>query len=163
MNKEIEKYINEKVEEFRKQLIEEMEKTTKEQEEDEFPKLGEDYWFLHTDGELDYEAWDNMSCDRLRLAIGNVFKTEEEAEFALDKLKVIAELKKFAEPKDTKWDGKERHYFIGWNYKMTGIEINYIYTYKQNIIHFESEEKAKEAIEAVGEDRIKKYYLEVEE
>lgn len=32
----------------------------------------------------------------------------------------------------------------------------------EGVFYFESREKARQAIDAVGEDRIKKYYLEVE-
>lgn len=89
--------------------------------------------------------------------------TKEEAEFALERLKVIHELKQFAEPKNTVWDFTEYHYIICYDY--TGDRINYGCSsiMKYFDINFATEEMARKAVEAVGEDRIKKYYFGVEE
>lgn len=162
MNKEIEKYINEKVEEFRKQLIEEAEKM-EEQKEDVFPKVGDTYWFIESMGIVNNAIWSDSVVDKGNLALNNVFKTKEEAKFAFEKLKVIAELKKFEEPKDREWGNDNKHYFILYDHLKNIIDVTYNYCYSDFNIYFETKEKAREAIEAVGEERIKKYYLEVEE
>ena len=166
MDIEINKMIDEKVEEFRKQLIEETKKLVEEQKQKEkvFLKVGDKYWFISDIGTVSDTRWDNDNVDNQRLALENVFKTAEEAEFALEKLKVIAELKKFAESKDRRWDGVT-NYCIIWDYdKYNGIGIDIVNNirFKHNEIYFESKGKALEAIESVGEERVKKYYLEVE-
>lgn len=133
------------------------------QEESGFwkPETGEMYWFVMDEGKV---AWNNYSnSHNTRYLMGNCFKTEEEAKFAREKLKVIAELKKFAEPKKREWDGCNDHYCIYYYIYEEKIKIDSYTVSKLPIIYFESKEKAIEAIEAVGEDRIKKYYLEVEE
>lgn len=55
----------------------------------------------------------------------------------------------------------ENNYSIHWDYaiKKLGYQENKIL--KQNSVYFASYEKAIDAVRAVGEDRIKKYYLEV--
>ena len=165
MDIEINKMIDEKIEEFRKQLIEEAKKLVEEQKQKEevFPKVRDIYWFVNDCGGVTDTRWDNYVIDNNRLAIGNVFKTEEEAEFALEKLEVIAELRKFAESKDRKWNVRDYHYFINWDCDQAEMFVDSNARWKHNEIYFESKEKAKEAIESVGEERIKKYYLEVKE
>ena len=94
-----------------------------------------------------------------------MFLKKKEAKFAVERLKVIAELKKYAkEFSDEEWLNQSivKHYII-FDYEDHVINIGYVCFTKVSDIYFESEEKAQEAIEAVGEDRIKKYYLGVKE
>ena len=107
--------------------------------------------------------WHNDDNDHNRLRFGNVFLTEEDAKFASERLKVIAELKKYAKKfSDEEWLNQsiEKHYII-FDYEDHVINIGYVCVTKVSDIYFESEEKAQEAIESVGEDRVKKYYLGV--
>lgn len=127
------------------------------------PKEKEGYCFINSCGQVTYDVWSNHCVDNKRYNIGNLFKTEAEATFAIEKLKVIAELKEYEEPKSRAWDGIISHYFIYYDYNREKIAITYNDYYKGGGIYFESEEKARQAIDAIGEDRIKKYYLEVEE
>lgn len=90
-------------------------------------------------------------------------ETKEEAEFEVERLKVIAELKEFAEPDDRKWNSLDYHCSISYNHNKGGFDIDAWSVMKSDSIHFESKDKAREAIKAVGEDRIKKYYLRVKE
>jgi hypothetical protein len=129
------------------------------------PEEGDTYWFINDIGDICKSTWDNVNTDRKRYLIGNCYQTKEECEFAREKLKVIAELKEYAEPKDRAWDGKNSHYFFYYDYDYTERKVNIDWTTmaKQNEIYFESKEKARQAMEEVGEGRIKKYYLEAEE
>lgn len=105
------------MEDLRKELeeakakIEEIEKKLTQKESGVWkPEYGQKYWLITDDGEV---VWNNYSnSQNTRYLMGNCFKTEDEAKFALEKLKVIAELKRFAEPKDRVWDGDNNHYFI---------------------------------------------------
>ena len=126
------------------------------------PRKADNYWFISGDAQVTKDLWTNHFIDSMRYKIGNCYKTESEANFAIEKLKVIAELKEYEEPKSRAWDGIISHYFIYYDYNREKIAISYNDYYKGGI-YFESEEKAKQAIDAIGEDRIKKYYLEVEE
>ena len=59
------------------------------------PADREKYYYIRNDGEV-YQAFyeKNCSTDCGNYSLGNCFRTEEEAKFAVEKLKVIAELKR---------------------------------------------------------------------
>ena len=140
-----------------KERIAELEEQAK--EEREFPQDGDAYWFIDDEGGMSSTFYKNYYLDIYRQKIGNIFRTEEEAEFAVKKLKVEAELRKFSRPftyHETNWYlimdfDKEVHYSYKWD------------DVAQGAIYFESEEKAQQAIESVGIDRIKKYIFGVED
>lgn len=128
------------------------------QREDEFPQDGDEYWFVNYYGSVDNSFYTNHPSDNYRSEIGNFFKTKQEAQFAVEKLKVEAELRKFSRPFE---HGKPNFNLI-FN-KDNGLIIDAWNIYWcQGAIHFESKEKAKQAIESVGEERIKKYIFGVE-
>lgn len=127
------------------------------------PEKGDMYWFVIDNGWIRHYQWNNNDIDKERYAIGNCYQTKEECEFVVEKTKVIAELKEYEEPKNSVWDGNNVHYHIYFNYIIKKVDIGYAQLAKQNEIYFESREKARQALEAIGKDRIKKYYLEVEE
>lgn len=130
------------------------------QQGDEFPKDGDDYWYVDVDAEVVEMEWDGSDCDQDRLSIDNVFKTKEQAEFVVEKLKVEAELRKFSRPFE---NGKYNHY-IFFYIEGNNIEVGYKRAcYSQGAIYFESEEKTQQAIRSVGEERIKKYIFGVED
>ena len=130
------------------------------QEEQEFPQDGDEYWYLDTTGDIYNENWECFSFEKATLEIGNVFKTKEQAEFAVEKLKVEAELRKFSRPFEY---GKFNYcllFDIDGNNFRTDVTS---YCPSQGAIYFESEEKAQEAVSTVGEERIKKYIFGVED
>lgn len=120
------------------------------------------YWYIF-DGKVCASIWTGREDDKSRLCIGNAFHTKKEAEFALEKLKVIHELKQFAEPKNTVWDFNEYHHIIYYDYTRDEINYSYLTIMKFSDATFATEEMARKAVKAVGEDRIKKYYFGVEE
>jgi len=144
--------------------LEEIENSEEVQEEKEWPQDGDAFCFIDSDGDIinEYFDSDDSACKKM-LLIGNCFKTKEEAEFELERLKVLAEMKKFAEPKDRKWNSFNEHWFIYYQSKFDDISYDFRLQNKFNSIYFESEEKVKECVKAVGEDRIKKFYLRVKE
>ena len=75
-----------------KQRITELEEQAKEKQE--FPQDGDKYWYIKTTGDILHEIWGDFRFEKDMLEIGNVFKTEEEAKFAVEKLKAEAELRK---------------------------------------------------------------------
>lgn len=125
------------------------------------PKNGEKYWYI-SDIKIDYYDFQNDSTDRFLYSIGNCFKTKEDAIFACEKAKVIAELKRFAEENNGKLDFKiatKRKYHIEYSACTDTILVNYIYNDVKNEIYFSSEQIARDAIKSIGEDRLKKYYF----
>ena len=141
-----------------KQRIAELEQQV--EQEKEFPQKYDDYWYVDDDTEVLSQKWHNSEYDEGRLSIDNVFKTKEEADFAVEKLKVEAELRKFSRPfKYGDWN-----FEILWNNHENNIELDWSgYVVRQSVIYFESGEIAEKAIESVGEERIKKYIFGVED
>lgn len=146
----------------------EIEEQIEEKEEIPFPKKADKFYFLLSDGGIDYAYYSPTSPIHAdRISIGNCFRTEEEAEFEVERRKVIHEMKKFAELKNYKWDSFNDHHYIYYHfsdlYDNNAVLIGNANTCKSDEIYFKSEEDAKACIEAVGEDRIKKYYFETKE
>jgi len=130
------------------------------QQEQEFPQGGDEYWYVSATGRALITEWEGYGVEKDALEIGNVFKTEEEADFAVEKLKVEAELRKFSKP----FELDSYNYYI---FLDTGTECLDVgsrsYCQSQGTIHFESEEKVQQAVSTVGEERIKKYIFGVED
>ena len=79
-----------------KKRIAELEELAK--EEQEFPQDGDDYCYTTMLGRVCHGSWDNLNSETSMIELGNIYRTEEEAEFAVEKLKVEAELRKFSRP-----------------------------------------------------------------
>lgn len=128
-------------------------------------KNGDVYYFLTAYGCVMKTVWVNTNTDNEKLSIGNAFLTEEDAEFAREHLKVIAELKRYAkEFSDEEWrNGNTAKYLFYRSFPGNRIYITSTYSAHYPCLYFESMEKAKQAFNAVGEERIKKYYFGVRE
>lgn len=57
------------------------------------PRIGQKYYLLDSNGSVYDSVWSNDYIDRNRSEIGNCFKTKEEAEKAVEKLKAWKRLK----------------------------------------------------------------------
>lgn len=132
------------------------------------PKKGEVFYTVYADGSIYELTWLN-NADRIkRYEIGNCFKTKNEAEFALEKLKVITELKRYAceyNEEKINWqstDGKY-NYYIKYDVRSHIVTYDFEKFFKREDIYFTSREIAKAAIKEIGEERLKKYYFEVED
>ena len=158
---QFEKELDMKLASLKEEMMQKFE-AEQEKQEEEFPKVGDGYYYITSDGDICYCTWKNDEFDRDVSAMGNRFKTEEAVKFECERRRVITELKKYEEPKDRKWDGENNHCYFLWDY----IRNRFVYFYRSSVkgesIYFESEEKAKKAVESVGADRVKKYYLGVE-
>lgn len=129
------------------------------------PSLGDLYYYINSNGDIKLSYYNTRSIDKR--CIGNYFKTDEEAEHMVKKLKVIKELQDFAlehNDEEIDWYDKEQD---KWeiSYKDSNIEpiCNNYYRAQTFNIYFTSLEIAKEAIKTIGEDRIKKYYFDIED
>ena len=85
----------------------------------------------------------------------------------VEKLKVIHELQKFAyenNEKEIDWNNKTQYkYYLVYATEDEELYVDYaVYCKREPFnIYFTSSKIAKRAIEAVGEDKIKKYYFNV--
>ena len=141
-----------------KERIAELEELAK--EEREFPQDGDVYWYINPLGFAFHDEWSGFITERHKIEIGNVFKTKEQADFAVEKLKVEAELRKFSRPFEY---GKFNYcllFDIDGNNFRTDVTS---YCPSQGAIYFESEEKTQQAVSVVGKERIKKYIFGVED
>ena len=140
-----------------KQRIAELESQV--DEEQVFPKYKDFYWGVNAKGKVFCDTWEGFKFEKDMLSIGNVYQTENEAVLAVEKLKVEAELRKFSRP----FVDDNDNYFIEINsyYKYLAVHSNDSYR-TQGTIYFESTTIANEAIDTVGEERIKKYIFGVE-
>ena len=130
------------------------------------PDYDEKYYFLTSYADIDITIWANDAPDKCKYAIGNCFRTHEEAEFAVEKLKVIAELKRFAQEHNEKidWNNScKKKYYIYYDYSTKTIACNFKQYTRMSTIYFSSREIAQQAIDTIGADRLKKYYFEVED
>ena len=141
-----------------KQRVAELEQQAK--QEQDFPQYGDTYWCINAYGGVSKETWDGYDIEKDMLVIGNGFRTEQEAEFAVEKLKVEAELRKFSRPF---MDGEKNNH-IKYRPSFDELSVSASFGYQdQGTIYFESTTIANEAIDTVGENRIKKYIFGVED
>lgn len=97
-----------------------------------------------------------------------MYETAQDAEFAIEKLKVKEELERYAfeynEPDLEELDGCTTwHYFIQLFAEYNKLEIGETCTRKvESVTYFTSKKIAEDAIKKIGEDRIKKYLFNIE-
>ena len=133
------------------------------------PKEKEKYFYIEDCMGVSDDRNVQAPIDYCRFNIGNFFKTKIEAEHMLEKLKVIHELQKFAyenNEKEIDWKNfNQCKYKIFYDAEDGDLYVDYSVQCESEPfnIYFTSFKIAKRAIEAVGEDRIKKYYFDVEE
>lgn len=124
----------------------------------------EEYYCISTTGDVvKCLVFKNDNIDNQNYEFHNMFKTKEEAEFTVEQRKVLAELKEYADDKE--WDGDNWHWCIEYNANEKRMKVDYYWETKiiPFNIYFSSEEQAQKAIDAIGEERLKKYYFCVEE
>lgn len=157
-------------EETKKKIIEFVKGIKEEKKKDNRlwrPERGKQYFIITSDGTIAQRiATDEYICACFEMA--NVFKTVEEAQFEIEKRRVKAELKRYAlehnDPDLEKWNRCYMHFCIQLAPGSGLLRIADYCNFKmESVTYFTSQEIAKDAIEAIGEDKIKKYLFEVEE
>lgn len=153
--------------EEREQFMRLVEKGNKKKSKVWEPADREKYYYVRSDGEVLHGYYEKCcSFDCSIYSIGNCFRTEEEAKFVAEKIKVTAELKRFAEEnnKNIDWnDESQDKYCLRYDCKYNEMLVECNQFLKHNSIYFSSKEIAKRAITTIGIKRLKKYFFEVEE
>lgn len=130
------------------------------------PKCGDKYYYIGTDGYIYIEQWKDRVFDEVRWGLGNVFLTEEKAEFAREKQKIKTELQRFADehndPDQEEWDGENEHYRIGYDIDADDFITTSGWNIIRDDIYFTSKEIAEDAVNKVGAKRIMKYLFGVD-
>lgn len=129
------------------------------------PQYGEKYYTISTRGTIDFDNFvAENNTDAVRLLLGNVFETEEEAEHMLEKIKIINKLRELSNISFND-NCKQEKFVIFYNTENQQIRITQ-HTFIREIpfnIYFKNKEDCQKAIETIGEDNLKKYYFDVED
>lgn len=127
------------------------------------PTIGDQYFYYDSAGIVWEGQWDYNWIDNERYDHGNCYRTKEEATFAVERNKVIAELRRFAEeyndPID--WNRETQKYEILCHHNSGEADIHTTFTYcgQTSNICFSSKEIAQAAINEIGKERLIKYYF----
>ncbi|MBO5969856.1 MAG: hypothetical protein J6S14_15320 [Clostridia bacterium] len=127
------------------------------------PQRSAVYFYLNPSGSVSWDGWTDHHVDHDRYASGNCFRTKEEAEFAAEQLKVVIELKRFAEEHNTApidWNNASQYkYTIRYNHKYNALIVEDWMSVQSPGVYFTSKTAAWDAIQTIGEARLKKYYF----
>lgn len=129
------------------------------------PSLGDLYYYINSNGDIKFSYYNTRSIDKR--CIGNFFKTDEEADHMVEKLKVIRELQDLSNIKLNMSDYVKNNgiYYIAYDFTQNRI-VPLFDNISRNIpfnVYFSTKEDCEEAIKTIGEDRIKKYYFDIED
>lgn len=128
-------------------------------------KCDDYYYYVHDSG-IYYSPWINDRVDNLRRCVGNCYLSKEESEFALERVKIIAELKRLGGTEDMMSLGNrdKLKYCIRYFHNKKVLEVIGMCCLNFNSsIFFATKEDALNTIKEIGEDRIKKYLFYVKE
>lgn len=122
------------------------------------PKNGEMYFYLTARGYLSKEKWFDTAPYEEIYKFGNLFLSAEDATFAAERLRVLAEMREWA----GKWNDKYSIAYVNVLSGDTRIIVNdRLSTLSHGEMRFATKEDAENCIKAVGEERLKKYYFMV--
>lgn len=125
------------------------------------PQYGDTVYYINYIGRIRKRTWINDEDDIDMWELGNIFFTEEEAEFAREKKKVEVELERYA--KEHNAPTLEDEYFILYDEYNEELDYDVWADYiPQGAVVFASKQLVFDAIEAVGKERILKYIFGVE-
>ncbi len=123
--------------------------------------FGDVYYLIGTDGGILKSYWNNVNSELSRRENGNVFLTEEEAEFEVKRRQIETIFLRYGR-RSFKYN--KSNYAIAYHHRLHSIVFDCsFYTQYQGIIYFDTKELWKKAIEEAGEDNIKKYLFGVSE
>lgn len=124
---------------------------------------GKDYWYIDSDCEIYKEFDRNDDYDNARYGIDNYFRTKEETEKMVEKIKIYTRLKDLAlrlnKGREVDWDDfKQAKWYIHYSYdgNLTTIDsriyqdIGQIYCLDKNFLEIAKQE--------IGEDNLKKLF-----
>jgi len=88
---------------------------------------------------------------------GNMFLTQEEAEFELQRRKIETIMKKYSAPFE---DGKD-NWIIFYDYSNKFIYITSRILTDDGTLYFKTKEIAQQVVDEIGKERLKKYWFKV--
>ena len=124
------------------------------------PEIGQLYHYISGAGRTDYSYWNKSYSVRYHYDIGNIYKTKEEAQEALDtgwvaKRKAEVKLLRFIAENDLEFgpdwdDDDEDKYCVRYSHDSRSFQIGESCTQQYSILpHFKSREDAQKVIDAM--------------
>ena len=152
---------SETIQQLVQQVLEMLQESTK---QSQWPQKGDIYYWLNCDGAVYDDVWTDESSDINCRAIGNCFKTWDEAALRSGQLQVIHELEQLADD-DQPWNSSACHWYLAYSYIGNSEEIEAISSerIRSNRFYFKSRESAQAAIDKIGKERLMKYYFKIPE
>ena len=130
------------------------------------PKIGEQIWYICPIDGICAREWEEFDNCKPLFHAGNYYKTRKEAEFALEKLYVECEMRKYIEENDTEeldFNNKDQiKCSLLYDLSLNGLSVAKDKDSIYQGIYFSNSLDSDAMIEAIGEDRIKKYIFGVE-
>jgi hypothetical protein len=111
-----------------------------------------EYWYLDPEGAVAKTFEKVWGIDKWKYITGNYFKTEEEAEEYKEAIETESELRELAD-----WEDEECYFKLILAMNQIGFWVYPTDQIMARDIRFQSEESARQAVEKVGEERVKKY------
>lgn len=127
------------------------------------PKLWDVYYAIDPGGEITQITYDT-DYDEDVLSMGNGFRTKAEAEFEVERRKILKrwrDLSIASGEAENKWNGKNNHWYCYCNTYYKTIGFDYLGSCNGENTYFASRESLENAIAEIGEENVKKYILRV--
>lgn len=127
------------------------------------PITSEKYFFTYSDGDVDSVIWTENKADKGRYGLRNVFRTKEDAEFEVERRKIITELQNYADDHNGEISNLSDAFWIEFDENDMSITVETdSYLPPVGAVLFSDADTAYDAIEAIGEDRIIKYMFGID-
>lgn len=126
------------------------------------PKFGENYFSIVSFDNITSLEWENDVFDNKYYNTRNVFKTIEEAEFEVERRKIMIELQNYADEHNGEITHPSDAFWLAFDEEDMSITVETeSYLPPVGAVLFSDEDTAYDAIEAIGKDRILKYMFRV--
>ena len=128
-------------------------------------KEGDTYYTVDIDGSVIKERWRDEDYEKSYRNSGNVFLTEEEAEFDLERRKIEVQMLRFGGHR--KYDYERNNFCFSYDQEKDSVYI-YLADFSSawqpgQGIYFSKRENAEKALIEIGEDKIIKYLFSIDE
>lgn len=131
------------------------------------PNIGENYFFITSSLEVNKFTNEGDMVGESIISSYNCFKTEEEAQHMIEKLKVIRELQDLSniKPNMSDYVKNNRIYYIAYDFTQNRI-VPLFDNISRNIpfnVYFSTKEDCEKAITKIGKERLERYYFDMED
>lgn len=119
------------------------------------PSWGEEYWCIDSWGYINHNILDDTRADKFRLQKRNVYRTQEEAQFALD-------MYNFCKERSFKpdWNDKDQlKYYICLKHNAQEIDVSTFCSFNEfKPFYYPTKKVAQEVINEYSFEELEKYY-----